>query len=235
MWSDREKSTYLITALKGRAADVLAGIPINTPYEDTLQILEHRFGDQHFAAAYRCQLSARKQKAGESLQKFATAIELLAHRAYPTLPEDHIGREAANAFTHGVDDHDIKIQLLLGGEKTIIEAPRKAIELQAVLVAVRPPNSNSTPYGGNRSTPHGNGTRNNPDAGTVENRATSKLIAATKGITIINGNRDREIYRNHNDGQNGDKETTKKETGEVPNRQESSGSGLTKGECSRIH
>jgi anion-transporting ArsA/GET3 family ATPase len=98
VWSAREKSTYLITALKGRAADVLAGIPINTAYEDTLQTLEDRFGDQHFAAAYRCQLTTRKQKAGESLQEFATAIELLAHRASPTLPEDHIGREAAKAF-----------------------------------------------------------------------------------------------------------------------------------------
>jgi hypothetical protein len=29
-WSDREKATYLITALKGRAADVLPGIPTNT-------------------------------------------------------------------------------------------------------------------------------------------------------------------------------------------------------------
>jgi hypothetical protein len=43
-----------------------------------------------------------------------TAIELLAHHAYPMLPEDHIGREAAKAFAYGVEDTDIKIQLLLG-------------------------------------------------------------------------------------------------------------------------
>jgi peptide subunit release factor 1 (eRF1) len=153
MWSNREKSTFLITALKDRAADVLAGIPINTPYEDTLQTLEDRFGDQHFAAAYRCQLTTRRQKAGESLQEFATAIELLAHRAYPTLPEDHIGREAAKAFAHGIDDHDIKIQLLLGGEKSLNETLRQAIELQAVLVAARPQNSNTGPYRGNRTPP----------------------------------------------------------------------------------
>jgi hypothetical protein len=91
---DREKSMYLITTLKGLAADVLPGIPTNTTYEDTLQALEDRFGDQHFAAAYRSQLSTRTQKAGESLKDLATAIELLVHRAYPTLPEDHIGREA---------------------------------------------------------------------------------------------------------------------------------------------
>jgi hypothetical protein len=62
-WSNREKSTYLITALKTRAADVLPGIPANTTYENTLQALEDRFGDQHFAAAYRCQLTTRTQKA----------------------------------------------------------------------------------------------------------------------------------------------------------------------------
>jgi hypothetical protein len=152
MWSDREKSRFLIKALKGRAADVLAGIAINTPYEDNLQTLEDRFGDQHFATAYRCQLATR-QKDGESLQEFATAIELLAHRAYPTLPEDHIGREAAKAFAHGVDDPDIKIQLLLGGEKTINEALRQAIELQAVLVAASPQNSNTGPYRGELVTP----------------------------------------------------------------------------------
>jgi hypothetical protein len=139
--------------LKGRAADLLAGIPINMPYEDTLQTLEDRFRDQHFAAAYRCQLSARKQKAGESLQEFATANELLAHRTYPTLPEDHIGREAAKAFAHGVDNHDIIIQLLLGGEKTINEALRQVIEVQAVLVAARPQNNNTRSNGGIKSPP----------------------------------------------------------------------------------
>jgi hypothetical protein len=52
-WSDREKSTYLITALKDRAADVLPGTPTNATYEYTLQAVEDRFGDRHFAAAYR--------------------------------------------------------------------------------------------------------------------------------------------------------------------------------------
>jgi hypothetical protein len=67
-------------------------------YEETLHALEDRFGDQHFVAAYHCQLTSRTQKAGESLQDFVTAIEQLAHRAYPTLPEDQIRREAGRAF-----------------------------------------------------------------------------------------------------------------------------------------
>jgi hypothetical protein len=39
-WSDQEKSTYLITALKGQAADMLHGIPTNMTYEGAHQALE---------------------------------------------------------------------------------------------------------------------------------------------------------------------------------------------------
>jgi hypothetical protein len=129
-WLQQEKSTYLITALRGQAADVLHGIPINATYQKTLQALEDRFGDQHLAAAYRSQLKARTQRARESLQEFATAIKQLAHRTYPTLPDEHIRREAGKAFTDGVEDPDIKIQLLLGGEKTVNEALRQSCAME---------------------------------------------------------------------------------------------------------
>jgi hypothetical protein len=59
-----------------------------------------------------------------SMQDFATAIEQLAHCTYPTLPEQHIWREAGKAFADGVEDPDIKIQLLLGGDKTVNKALR---------------------------------------------------------------------------------------------------------------
>jgi peptide subunit release factor 1 (eRF1) len=123
----------LITALKGWAADVLHDILTNATYEEILQALEDRFRDQHFAAGFRSQLKTRTQRAGESLQEFAAAIEQLAHRAYLTLPEERIRREAGKAFADGVKDPDIKIQLLLGGEKTVNEAL-----WQAVLLATRP-------------------------------------------------------------------------------------------------
>jgi hypothetical protein len=153
-WSDKDKSTYLTTALKGRAASVLHGIPTNTTYEETLQALEDRFGSQHFAAAYRCQITTRTQEAGESLQDFATAIEQLAHRAYPTLPEEHVRRKAGRAFIYGVVDPDIKIQLLLGGENTVNEALRQALELQAVLVAAKPQKNYAETHQGNWFSPN---------------------------------------------------------------------------------
>jgi hypothetical protein len=82
------------------------------------------------------------------------AIEQLAHRAYPTLPEDHIKREAGKAFADGVEDPDIKIQLLPGREKTVKEALIQALELQAVLQAARRPHKTRTKtFWGSRLTP----------------------------------------------------------------------------------
>jgi hypothetical protein len=121
LWLNREKSKYLITDFEGPGGRRATRNP--DKYE-LLQALDDRFGDQRFAATYRCQLTTRTQKAGESMQDFATAFELLAHRAYPTLPEEHIEREAGKAIEYGVQDPDTKIQLLLGGEKSKRGPPR---------------------------------------------------------------------------------------------------------------
>jgi hypothetical protein len=93
-WTRKEKSTYLITALEGRATDVLHGIPKFATNEEILQALEDSFGEELFASKYRSQLKVRTQKAGESLQGFATAIQQFVHRSYPALPEKYIIKEA---------------------------------------------------------------------------------------------------------------------------------------------
>jgi hypothetical protein len=149
----QEKSMYLITALQGWATDVLYWIPKDVTDKETFQALEDRFGDQHFDTIYRSQQKTWTQKVEESLQDFATATEQLAHCAYPTLHEDHIRKEAGKAFTDRAEDSDIKIQLLLGGEKTVSEALWQALELQAVLLAARPHKTNNGAFWGSWSTP----------------------------------------------------------------------------------
>jgi hypothetical protein len=123
-WMRQEKYTYLITSLQCPATEVLHGIPKRATYEETLQNLEERFGDQQFAAAFHSQLNTKTQRAEESLQDFATAVEQLAHRAYPTLPEDQIRREAGKAFGDGVENQAIKTSLSIGGEKMVSKVLR---------------------------------------------------------------------------------------------------------------
>jgi hypothetical protein len=57
------------------------------------------------------------QKTRESLQDFATVTEQLAHRACPTLPENHMWRVLGKAFAYGVEEPNIIIQLLFKEEK----------------------------------------------------------------------------------------------------------------------
>jgi hypothetical protein len=53
--------------MQGRAIVVLHGIPKGATYEETLQALDDRFGEEHLAAAYRSQLKVRTQNVGEPL------------------------------------------------------------------------------------------------------------------------------------------------------------------------
>jgi hypothetical protein len=87
--------------------------------------------------------------ARESLQDFATAIQQLARGAYPPSPEEHIRKEAGKAFVEGIKDYEIKIRLLLGGEKTLSEA----LEVHAVLIAARSERSNNGVSSWTRSPP----------------------------------------------------------------------------------
>jgi hypothetical protein len=88
---------------------VLHGAPKGATYEETLEVLEDRFGDWHLSAAYHSQVKTKTQGVRDFLQEFATAIEQLAHHAYRALPEDHIRTDAGKAFADRVEDLAIKI------------------------------------------------------------------------------------------------------------------------------
>lgn len=66
---------------------MLYGVLKGATYEEILDALEDRFGDQDLAASYHIQLKKGTQGVGEFLQGCATAIEQLAHCVYPALPE----------------------------------------------------------------------------------------------------------------------------------------------------
>jgi hypothetical protein len=107
------------------------------------------------------------------LDEFATAVEQLAHRAYPALLKDHIRREAGKAFADGVEDTTIKIQLLLGGEKTVNEVLRQVLELQAMLQAARPQKQVPGHSGGTDLPQLGEVIKDDWHAGAVESHANS--------------------------------------------------------------
>jgi hypothetical protein len=127
--------TYLIAALQGRACDVLHGVPRGATYEETIEALEDRFGDQHLAAAYRSQLKTRTQKPGESLQEFATAIEqpLLSNATMEATSVFFVARSPAITRTISccelVSDVDSSSYELVFGPSSSLH--RRVAELQA--------------------------------------------------------------------------------------------------------
>jgi hypothetical protein len=169
----------LITALKGQAADVLYSIPTDVTYKENLKALEDCFGDQHFAAAFHSQIKTRTQRSWEFLRHFAMAVEQHAHRNYPTLPEDHIRREAWKAFVDRVEDHEIKVAQLIGG---VNEALRQALELLAIFLPTRSHKISTKTFWRSQSPPPDKGMQGNRNAGAVENRPTSRVPVQMEGI-----------------------------------------------------
>jgi hypothetical protein len=166
-------------------------------------------------------------------------IELHSHRAYPTLPEDQIGREAGKAFACGLEDPDIKIQLLLGGKKTVNEALQQALDLQGVLLAASPHKTIRT-FWGSRSPATRQRDARKSTCWTCGEPATSKVTTHKRQrlIRIGAGNMmtyQAETHGNRQGGLNGDQVGTKKQTWVVANRRETSVGLRRKGGCGRIH
>jgi hypothetical protein len=86
-WISKEKAAHLLAVLlQGQAANVVHSVPPGATNEDIVGALIGRYGDHKLAAAYRAQMKARTQLIGKSLQEFAAAVELLAHRAQSEYP-----------------------------------------------------------------------------------------------------------------------------------------------------
>jgi hypothetical protein len=110
-WAPCIKAKHLLAAPQRWASDVLQNFPREVTYEETIEALEDCFGDQNLSPAYGSQLKTRTQSAGESLQKFATAVEQLTYRAYLVISENLIRSKQAWNSSTVVGDPDIKIHL----------------------------------------------------------------------------------------------------------------------------
>jgi hypothetical protein len=67
-WAPSIKAMHLVAHLKLWASNVLHGAPKGAMYEETIEALEDRFGNQHLATGYGNQLRTRNQNDGEFLQ-----------------------------------------------------------------------------------------------------------------------------------------------------------------------
>jgi hypothetical protein len=75
----------------------------------------------------------------EFLQEFAAAIYYSAYRVHVEVPQHLLSKEASHSFADGIRERDIRLQLLLGGKKTLGEAVNQVLELEAADTAVVTP------------------------------------------------------------------------------------------------
>ncbi|KAI5748243.1 hypothetical protein M8J77_023412 [Diaphorina citri] len=139
MWSASEKTTALMLALRGPAADLIQTLSLDSPvtYDELVRALERRFGDEHMQPVYRIQLRNRMQKSGESLQELHADIERLAYLSYSHGNPELLNLMAYDAFVNAIADPELQLAVRLAGKKTTTEALAYALTFEAAKQASR--------------------------------------------------------------------------------------------------
>jgi hypothetical protein len=126
-------ATHLLAILQ-QAAEILHSVPAIVTYEDTVRAPNGCYGDKQLTVPYWSQLKAKIHLSSESLQEFAEAVNQLVHQALVRLPVDFIQSKAAHAFVNGVRDQELKLHLLMGGDRS----PNKVLNQEAVKATAGP-------------------------------------------------------------------------------------------------
>jgi hypothetical protein len=132
------------------------------------------------------------------------------------MPEDYMRRKTRKAFADRVEDHKIKVALLIGGEKTTNEALTQVLELHVVFLAVRT-HSTTISHPGGADCPHP--TKIRKAIGMLELWRTGALREYLPYRRMTGARNEkishRETNTNRQEGLDGDQVKTKKQTGGV--------------------
>ncbi|ESO11223.1 hypothetical protein HELRODRAFT_183398 [Helobdella robusta] len=132
-WNGKERSTALILALRGSAAEVLQTIPAENHfnYEVLVSALDLRYGEEHMKQIYRSQLRNRTQRSGESIQQLAQDIERLTLLSYPTSDPEHRDETALDTFIKALRDSELKQSLLLSDKRKLKDAVAHSLTFES--------------------------------------------------------------------------------------------------------
>ncbi|XP_049304021.1 uncharacterized protein LOC125776325 [Bactrocera dorsalis] len=139
-WNAADKVASLFVSLKGPAAEILQTIPDceRDNYEALMSAIERRYGSEHRKQIYQIELQNRGQKMNESLQKFATEIERLAHLANADAPVDYIERVKIQCFINGIRDVDTKRATYALPKRTFAETVSHALTQETASLLSKP-------------------------------------------------------------------------------------------------
>ncbi len=94
-----------------------------------------RFSSENQTEIYRVQLKSRTRRRGESLPELAQAIRRLTREAYPDAPLELQETIACDHFKDALRDMDLKLKLHQSHPKSLDEATRIAVGVEAFQIA----------------------------------------------------------------------------------------------------
>lgn len=139
MWNDRQKGLYLAASLRGQAQTVLGNMRQDNAcaYRNLCEALEARFAPANQTELYRAMLREKRQKSTETLHELGESIRRLTHLAYPSAPCEVAEMIAKDQFVDALTDFDMRLKIQQSRPKSLNEAIRLAVEIEAFCRAER--------------------------------------------------------------------------------------------------
>lgn len=143
-WDHKTKSLYLASSLTGEARGLLNELsPADRKdYAKIVNILTIRFGSENKAEVFRSELQTRTKRRDESLPELAQSIKKLTRKAYPSASSNVIETLALDYFIDAIPFREVRIRLREVNPKTLSEAEKIAVRLDAVHVSDKNRNRN---------------------------------------------------------------------------------------------
>lgn len=139
MWNDKQKGLYLAASLRGQAQTVLGNMRQDNAcaYRNLCEALEARFAPANQTELYRAMLREKRQKSTETLPELGESIRRLTHLAYPSAPCEVTEMIAKDQFVDALTDFDMRLRIQQSRPKSLNEAIRLAVEIEAFCRAER--------------------------------------------------------------------------------------------------
>lgn len=136
-WNYSTKSLYLASSLKGPCLSLLNELDPTQcrDYDSVVQALQNRYGTKERAEIFRSKLQSKTQGRSETIPELAQSIRKLTRKAYPSATSEVVDLLALDYFIDALPEMDIRLRLREIGPKTVGEAERIAVRLEAHKVA----------------------------------------------------------------------------------------------------
>ncbi|KAK3096138.1 hypothetical protein FSP39_008332 [Pinctada imbricata] len=136
-WDYETKSLYLASSLTGGARALLSELDDRQrrDYESLVEVLKTRFGCENRAEVFKSKLQTRVRGKDEKIPELAQSVKKLTRKAYPSASSDVVDVLAVDYFIDALNDADIRLRLREIGPKSLSEAEKIAVRLEAHRIA----------------------------------------------------------------------------------------------------